>query len=1083
MSTQNCPYPGLRPFTVEESVFFKGRDLHIRQIISKLEEKKILILTGASGDGKSSLVYAGVIPNARAGFFRAKYNNWLFATFRPERNPLKNFAQSISTSLQLDLDYCEKELSYGFSGLVDLYKTSTFYIDEENEEWKNTAETKKNQLKLKAANLFILADQFEEFFTNSENFTNGKPTLNSYTTVNLLLETAKIALRDKLPIYVIFTMRSDFISQSVAFRGLPESIGFSQFFVPRLNRNELQQVIEDPAILSGGKITKRLKELLINELNDGFDQLPLLQHTLRQLWEVAKNGEEEIDIIHLAKLGGINQHFIPKEDNVKFLNWKHSINELRKKFLENPSSSNILNAHANFLYETAFDYFLKNTSWADKNINNKDAKHIIKIAFQCLVKIDEGRAVRSRMSLREITNIINLPHIKYESVCGVLNIFRAQDSTFLYPFIDNSDVQTQYLSSDTVLDITHEALIRNWEYLIGWNNEELDNFNNFNDFNIQLQRWINNNKSNDYLLAIGPLSHFESWYNLCKPNKYWLAKYDTSTKDYNTKLTVAEVLADNAFEFITKSRKIIVKIEKSKKRRKNIVLIASAIIILVLSGFTFWAMSENKKAQEQKILAEQQTDSAKYQQELAIKANLLAEEQRKIAEKNEKEALISKAQSDSALIFAEKMRLIAESKTKLANIETENARIEKIKAEEQKIIADNERKNAELASDSAKTLSYLAISQSLSFKATQKFEDNQLNLLLAFQAYKFNLKYGGYDRDAVLFNALRYALLTTGQKNNFFISSNPISSFIEKNNLIYFICKNGNLISYDNNSKKLVNETNVIQQNVPISSSNFLNTNIVLVNYENKELYILDLKKGKSQKLNGHFDFVRTSVISSNEEFLITGSRDKTIKLWKTETGENYQTFTTADRVNCIVLSKDENIIYAGLNNGDFIKINISLNQIQTISSKKSSIFALQIFPNQSQVAIGYSNGEISLYDNSKNITTKNISVSNSGIRFIAINENSNLLATYSDDRIIKIFDINNLDKNPNLISDLNQKLLFFKFSGTNLIALATDNSMYIWQTNFENYANSVKSFLTRNFTQNEWSRFIGENYPYEKTN
>src|SRR6266481_4446903 len=96
LSNQICPYPGLRPFSEEESIFFKGREEHIEKIISQLEEKKFVMLTGASGDGKSSLVYAGVIPNAKAGFFKAKFNNWLIADFRPERTPLKNLAAVIA---------------------------------------------------------------------------------------------------------------------------------------------------------------------------------------------------------------------------------------------------------------------------------------------------------------------------------------------------------------------------------------------------------------------------------------------------------------------------------------------------------------------------------------------------------------------------------------------------------------------------------------------------------------------------------------------------------------------------------------------------------------------------------------------------------------------------------------------------------------------------------------------------------------------------------------------------------------------------------------------------------------------------
>ena len=118
--------------------------------------------------------------------------------------------------------------------------------------------SKKNERRRKAANLIILADQFEEFFTNPENFERGVPSQEAMSVTNLLLETARIALEEKLPIFVVITMRSDFIGQCAAFRGLPEYIGFSQFFVPRLNRKQLQEVIEEACVLlSGNTIAKK----------------------------------------------------------------------------------------------------------------------------------------------------------------------------------------------------------------------------------------------------------------------------------------------------------------------------------------------------------------------------------------------------------------------------------------------------------------------------------------------------------------------------------------------------------------------------------------------------------------------------------------------------------------------------------------------------------------------------------------------------------------------------------------------------------------------------------------------------------
>src|SRR6266850_4799323 len=97
-----CPYPGLRPFTEEESLYFKGREDQITKLTALLEEKKFLMVTGASGDGKSSLIYAGLVPQARAGFFKADYSNWYAGSFRPERSPLKNMAASLAEQLQMD---------------------------------------------------------------------------------------------------------------------------------------------------------------------------------------------------------------------------------------------------------------------------------------------------------------------------------------------------------------------------------------------------------------------------------------------------------------------------------------------------------------------------------------------------------------------------------------------------------------------------------------------------------------------------------------------------------------------------------------------------------------------------------------------------------------------------------------------------------------------------------------------------------------------------------------------------------------------------------------------------------------------
>ena len=185
------PYPGLRPFTEDEAIFFKGRDKQIKEIIKQLEAKKFVMVTGASGDGKSSIVYAGIIPNIRAGFFKADYNNWCFAELKPEKTPMANLASALSKSLNIDIEIVLEKLKFGFSAIVDLYKSSEFFLDKKSKEWKEGSIEEKKKLKKKAANLFILFDQFEEFFTNTENYNNGKPSNESNLSKSLCIRKLK----------------------------------------------------------------------------------------------------------------------------------------------------------------------------------------------------------------------------------------------------------------------------------------------------------------------------------------------------------------------------------------------------------------------------------------------------------------------------------------------------------------------------------------------------------------------------------------------------------------------------------------------------------------------------------------------------------------------------------------------------------------------------------------------------------------------------------------------------------------------------------------------------------------------------
>ncbi len=581
---QICPYTGLRSFTEEESLYFKGRDEDIDQATAQLQKNKFLMLTGASGDGKSSLIYAGIIPNARAGFLKSRYTQWCVADFRPERTPFENLAKSLARQLDIpDTQIVAAELSHGFSALVDLYKNSKRFVDTDALDWQAADDKGRAAIKREAANLIVLVDQFEEFFTNPENYHQGQPSRESNLVLNLLLETARIALEEDLPIYVVFTMRSDYIGQCAAFRGLPEYLGFSQYFVPRLNRLQLQQVIEEPAALSGNRISRRLTERLIHDITEGVDQLPILQHALNQVWVAADSGREEMDLVHYAMVGGMAPAELQESDAERFNRWFGQLGTDIKACYHEPSLQNVLDTHTNKLYEQAEDYYTARTG---KQRTDAETKHAIRTAFTCLTKIDQGRAVRNRMTLQEITDVIGQPSLGTREVCDILNVFREPGNTFIHPFIVADDESTRVLAPSQVLDITHESLIRNWRYLGQWAREEFDSRSVSLDFEQQLGRWVDSGKSRDFLLPIGPLTYFENWFNSAKPNAYWIARYLPDDSEGGMRLARANDILENSKAFLQQSAsKHTITRAIMRIGTKKIAALLGGILLIVLSSF------------------------------------------------------------------------------------------------------------------------------------------------------------------------------------------------------------------------------------------------------------------------------------------------------------------------------------------------------------------------------------------------------------------------------------------------------------------------------------------------------------------
>src|SRR3982751_5041643 len=94
------PFPGLRPFSIEESQLFFGREGQVDEILKKLSQHRSVTIMGYSGSGKSSLMFCGLIPVLYGGVMTGVSPNGQVITTRPGGSPIANLTEAIVSHLE-----------------------------------------------------------------------------------------------------------------------------------------------------------------------------------------------------------------------------------------------------------------------------------------------------------------------------------------------------------------------------------------------------------------------------------------------------------------------------------------------------------------------------------------------------------------------------------------------------------------------------------------------------------------------------------------------------------------------------------------------------------------------------------------------------------------------------------------------------------------------------------------------------------------------------------------------------------------------------------------------------------------------
>src|SRR5205085_744322 len=160
--------------------------------------------------------------------------------------------------------------------------------------------------------LLVVVDQFEELFRFARVSASEQYRYEAAAFVKLLLEAAR---QREHSVYVVLTMRSDFLGDCAQFWDLPEAINEGQYLIPRMTRDQRAEAITGPLTVCGGEITQRLVNRLLNDTGDNPDMLPILQHALMRTWENWAGDHadgEPVDLRHYEAIGtmsaALSQH-------------------------------------------------------------------------------------------------------------------------------------------------------------------------------------------------------------------------------------------------------------------------------------------------------------------------------------------------------------------------------------------------------------------------------------------------------------------------------------------------------------------------------------------------------------------------------------------------------------------------------------------------------------------------------------------------------------------------------------------------------------------------------------------------------
>jgi len=995
------PFPGLRPFKQDEAHLFFGREGQSQSVLQSLKANNFVAVIGASGSGKSSLIYCGVIPELRSN----PSEEWLILSTRPGTNPIMNLFLSASEQVGSGVTESDHDqLLHHHLSLIDWVK----------------------KVLKKDEKMLLVIDQFEEIFRFRRIGATEERAREVERFVELIYEAC---ISKGSPVRVVLTMRSDFIGECSVFQDLTDLINRSNYLIPQMTRDDFRKAITGPVGVGGATIDDELVEQLLDELGDDTDQLPVLQHAMMRTWEYWQLQNDPSKPISAGDYEAIGR------------------------------MEKALSDHANEAYDEL----------------DEQQRIICERLYKTITeKGGDNRGIRRPSS---VSRIAEISRCEPDEIITIAEVFRSGSRTFLTPY------QPAELDTETVIDISHESLMRIWDRLRFWVDEEaasVQMYKRLSEAAALFQEGLAG------LWRPPDLQLAHNWREKQKPTPTWAVQYDPAF--------------ERAMVFLDKSEEVFKKEEENKIRLQKRRLRVTRIFSLVLGGIAVVGMglylytrvlktqadAGRIEAEKQRNLAEQSAEQARQAQADALQAKNQADTARQRAEDALKLAEERRLQAVEASMLAVRRQKQADQSAKEALEAKELAQANANLAEEQRVIAVK-------ASEEAQTRRMLSIAKSMAVKSLQieRDDDPDLKGLLAYQAYKYNLAYGGPDHEADI-----YAGLYDAKKALFGEDYNVYGGHSQSVKAIEFIPGTERFLSGGTDGRILLRTVGDTSSGYEVIAERDMLLEALAISSDGKYfaagtnsegIFVFQLgDRSAEEPLNlfGHEGRIRDIEFAPGSDEIYSIGPDRKILKWSIRSQAAEEIGTSMTRYNDITISPDGKLLAASNRSGQIILIHLENPDIaDTIrGSVLNPVISLDFSPDGNYLAAGDQRGNVRVIETDTRNLLSSLRGSTARIEAVRFSPQGTYLASSSYDGKVLLWDMDDLNNSPIVMEDNRGFVFTVAFDSLEKYILSGSNSLRARPVRASMLIKGLCDRISRNFTREEWGIYVGEDIDYEKT-